>query len=390
MYEEYTQPYVNNYPQMASAIMYPGPAGQHLEKVTTTTRKMTTPIVVNRDSLISTLAGVNDEYKQALKNVNSFWGKLGKSVSDQQVRDALAAPNNKGRLESNMGWGQALSGALLSGLNTYGKMKAAEENKAAKDYEAALKQLTMEDSLMSRKEAADLQNALNTQTIEVDGYEKLNGPDMDSSTGTKAMQAQQEAVEKKIADAVDQESAAITMADVYNTVDQNPYQFSFLAKNMGGLYPRADLQRRNWVAQQAPVVGSVELQKLQKMMPNGFSGAINSAVEQKLMMPVREALASGIGSNIKSAVTTMLGSYYDQLQKEYVMKTQGQRLPFTKEQFINDQLTTNARQYNVDYDPADPTEPMFLPIKGVNKTVAATPEDVINRYAQYGAIVIQP
>ena len=68
------------------------------------------------------------------------------------------------------------------------------------------------------------------------------------------------------------------------------------------------------------------------------------------------------------------------------MKTQGQRLPFTKEQFINDQLTTNARQYNVEYDPADPTKPMFLPIKGVNKTAAATLEDFA---AQYGVKVIK-
>lgn len=177
MYKEYTQPYVNDYPQMANAMtpsMTYVSGGQELRPVTTTTRKVTTPVVVNRDSLISTLAGVRNDYKQALENANTFWGKLGKSVSDQQVRDALAAPTNKGRLESNMGWGQALSGALLSGLNTYGKFKAAEENKAAKDYEAALKQLTMEDSLMARKEAADLQNALNNQTVIVDGVEKVN------------------------------------------------------------------------------------------------------------------------------------------------------------------------------------------------------------------------
>lgn len=386
MYEEYTQPYVNNYPQIANAVMYPGAADQRLENVTTTTRKITTPVVVTRDKLIEALTGARKEYKAALEDANTFWGKLGKSVSDEQVRNALAAPTNKGRLESNMGWGQALSGALLSGLNTYGKFKAAEENKAAKDYEAVLKQLTMEDSLMARKEAADLQNALNTQTIEVEGYEKLNGPATGSSTSTKAKQTQQEAVEKKIADAVDQESAASTMADVYHTVDQNPNQFSWLARNAFGAYPGRDLQRRNWVTQQAPVVGAVELQKLQKMMPSGFSGAINSAVEQELMMPVRKALASGNGSSIKAAVTTMLGGYYDQLQKEYIMKTQGQRLPFTKEQFINDQLTTNARQYNVEYDPADPSEPMFLPIKGVNKTVAPTIEDFA---AQYGVKVIK-
>lgn len=386
MYEEYTQPYVNDYQQMANAIVYPGSAGQHLEKVTTTTKKQTRPYTVSReDQLRRVLAGSN-RYNEVLQDNNGFWNNLSKTVSDQQVRDALAAPTNKGRLESNMGWGQALSGALLSGLNTYNKFNQAKEDQARKEHENIMKQIAMEDSLLAREEAGDLQDALNNQTIEVEGYEKLNGPYTGSSTGTKAMQAQQEAVEKKIADAVDQESAAITMADVYNTVDQNPYQFSLVAKNVNGVYPRADLQRRNWVIQQAPIVGSVELQKLQKMMPNGFSGAINSVVEQKLMMPAREALVSGIGSNIKAAVTTMLGNYYDQLQKEYVMKTQGQRLPFTKEQFINDQLTTNARQYNVDYDPADPTKPMFLPIKGLNKTVAVTPEDLA---AQYGIKIIQ-
>lgn len=190
---EYTQQYPMMYNAMTPSMTYVS-GGQDFKPVTTTTRKITTPVVVNRDSLISTLAGVNNEYKQALKNVNNFWSKLGKSVSDQQVRDALAAPTNKGRLESNMGWGQALSGALLSGLNTYGKFKTAEENKAAKDYEAALKQLTMEDSLMARKEAADLQNALNTQTVTVDGVEKYNLPKDNGKAGTAGSEMLQNAI----------------------------------------------------------------------------------------------------------------------------------------------------------------------------------------------------
>ena len=184
--------YSQQFPGMFNAMspMSFSQGAQQLVPVTTTTRKATTPVVVNRDSLISTLAGVNDEYKQALADANSFWGKLGKSVSDEQVRNALAAPTNKGRLESKMGGVQALSGALLSGLNTYGKFKAAEENKAAKDYEAALKQLTMEDSLMARKEAADLQNALNNQTITVEGMEKLNT----GKTGTAGNEMLQNAI----------------------------------------------------------------------------------------------------------------------------------------------------------------------------------------------------
>ena len=380
MYEEYTQPYVNDYQQMANAFMYPGSISQHLEDVTTTTRKKTRPYMVSReDQLRRVLAGSN-RYNEVLQDNNGFWNNLSKTVTDQQVRDALTPPTNKGRLESNMGWGQALSGALLSGLNTYSKFNQAKEDQARKEHENTMKQIAMEDSLLAREEAGDLQDALNNQTIEVEGHEKLNGPAMGSSTGTKAMQAQQEAVEKKIADAVDRESAAITMADVYHTVDQHPNQFSWVARNTFGMLPNPDLQRRNWVAQQAPVVGGVELQKLQKMMPNGFSGAINSTVEQELMMPVRAALTSGSGSSIKSAITTMFGDYYDQLQKEYIMKTQGQRLPFTKEQFINNQLTANAREYNVDYDPADPAQPMFLPIKGVNNTKPTAVEEVAKLY----------
>lgn len=179
---EYAQQYPVMYTAMTPSPTYVGSGGQDFKNVTTTTKKSTKPVIVNRDMLISTLAGVNDEYKQALDEANGFWGKLGKSVSDQQVRDALAAPTNKGRLESKMGWGQAISGGILSGLNTYGKLKAAEENKATKDYEAALKQLTMEDALMARKEAADLQNALNNQTITVRGMEKYNLP-KDGSNG---------------------------------------------------------------------------------------------------------------------------------------------------------------------------------------------------------------
>ena len=380
--------YLQQYPQMYNAINPVSfiQGSQTLVPATTVTKKHTQPVVVTRENLINALKTGTNDYKKALNENNTLAAALGKDIADKKVETTLAVATNKGRLESEISPLQAFAGGILAGLNTYGKISQNTEDTAAKQYDATIKGISTEDALLSKQEAADLQNALNNQTIEVEGYEKLNGPATGSSTGTKAKQTQQEAVEKKIADAVDQESAAITMADVYHTVDQNPNQFSWLARNTFGAYPYRDLQRRNWVAQQAPVVGGVELQKLQKMMPNGFSGAINSAVEQKLMMPVREALASGVGSNIKAAVTTMLGNYYDQLQKEYIMKTQGQRLPFTKEQFIDDQLTTNAREYNVDYDPADPSEPMFLPIKGVNKTPAATLEDFA---AQYGVKVIK-
>lgn len=182
----------SQYPQMYNAMspMSFSQGAQTLVPVTTTTRKTTTPVVVDRNKLIEALSGASDQYKAALAETNDFWSNLGKAVSDQQVRDALAAPTNKGRLESKMSGLQAISGGLLSGLNTYGKMKAAEENKAAKDYESALKQLTVEDSLMARKEAADLQNALNNQTVTVKGQEKLST----GKTGTAGAEMLQNAI----------------------------------------------------------------------------------------------------------------------------------------------------------------------------------------------------
>lgn len=165
-----------NYSQIPISYYQQYTGGQDFRPVTTTTRKSTKPIVVNREDLVTALAGASDEYKKALEESNILMGALGKAVSDEQVARVLAAPTNKGRLESSMGWGQALSGALLSGLNTYGKLKQNQENKAAKEYEDALKMATITDTLKAREEAADLQNALNNQTVTVTGMEKYNLP----------------------------------------------------------------------------------------------------------------------------------------------------------------------------------------------------------------------
>lgn len=182
----------NQYPMMSEyqhpIIIGGGSGGQDFKDVTTTTRKSTKPIVVTREDLVTALAGASDEYKKALEESNTLMGALGKSVSDEQVAKILAAPTNKGRLESKMGWGQALSGALMSGLNTYGKLNQIKENKAAKEYEDALKMATMTDTLRAREEAADLQNAVNNQTVTVQGQEKYNLPkDSDGQGGIQSL-----------------------------------------------------------------------------------------------------------------------------------------------------------------------------------------------------------
>lgn len=322
------------------------------------TRTIAQPIVVSRDDLIKNLAGATDQYKQAMLDTRDAGTAVGSAVDDRMVEKMLSTPQNKGRLESELPIESALMGGLLKGFqayNTVSNMKLAQEKE---NYLNMLKQIEMEDALKAREEAAAAKNAeLNKVTTETTEYTDPVG----GTYGSQQQKLYDEAIQKD----VERKSAAVTAADVWNTVDQHPNHFSEFAQNeyFGWVMPGDDRKRRGWVAQQAPQIGGVELQKLQDMMPKGFSGAINSAVEQRLMMPVREAMNSGIGSKIKPAIETYLGGYYDELQKEYAIQSGGQVLPFTKEQFVSDQLNRNPRQYNVDYDPSDANKPMFKPIK---------------------------
>lgn len=306
---EYTQQYPMMYNAMTPSMTYVS-GGQELRPVTTTTRKVTTPVVVNRDSLISTLAGVNNEYKQALEDANTFWGKLGKSVSDQQVRDALAAPTNKGRLESNMGWGQALSGALLSGLNTYGKFKTAEENKAAKDYEAALKQLTMEDGLMARKEAADLQNALNNQVITVQGMEKVNLPKDDGkSGGIEALRPLDSTLGERIRENKDAFGFSARVADMATNGELSKMATSSIAK---GLQGDENLAARGQLLQEvSQVVGAVTA--LQRASGTA-AGMMNSDTEGKRALGILSNPSEHDSETLAAAVDTATKMYNNALR----------------------------------------------------------------------------
>lgn len=169
---------MNNYSQdFINAIgSYQG--GQYLRPVTTTTttKKVTTPVIVNRENLINALKTASGEYKDALAKNNNLATALSRSVSDEDANRWLQAPTNKGRLESEMSPLQAFVGGTLSGINTYGKMNQFQEDQAGKMYDTSMKEISTEDALMNRQEAADLQNAVNNQEQmqTVSGFEKLN------------------------------------------------------------------------------------------------------------------------------------------------------------------------------------------------------------------------
>jgi hypothetical protein len=168
--------YSQQYPQMYNAMspMSFSQGAQTLVPVTTVTRKNTQPVVVSREDLINALKTGTNDYKKALAENNTLAAALGKAISDREVENTLAAPTNKGRLESEISPLQAFAGGTLAGFNTYGKISQNAEDTAAKQYDATMKGISAEDSLLSKQEAGDLQNALNNQTVTVEGMEKLN------------------------------------------------------------------------------------------------------------------------------------------------------------------------------------------------------------------------
>ena len=135
------------------------------------TRTIAQPIVVSREDLIRNLAGATDQYKKALADYNDLGTAVGASVDKDMITKALSAPQNKGRLESEMSWAQALSGGLLQGFKSYNDAAAQKMNMYKNQYDAMLNEAKMVDELKAREEAAAAKNAeLNKKTIEETKY----------------------------------------------------------------------------------------------------------------------------------------------------------------------------------------------------------------------------
>lgn len=135
------------------------------------TRTIAQPIVVSREDLINNLAGATKQYKQALADYNDWGTAVGASVDKDMITKALSAPQNKGRLESEMSWAQALSGGLLQGFKSYNDAAAQKMNMYKNQYDAMLNEAKMVDELKAREEAAAAKNAeLNKKVIEETDY----------------------------------------------------------------------------------------------------------------------------------------------------------------------------------------------------------------------------
>ena len=309
---EYTQ----QYPQMTNVMYSPYQqqqytnSGEDFKKVTTTTRKKTRPYMVSReDQLRRVLAGSN-RYNEVLQDNNGFWNNLSKTVTDQQVRDALTPPTNKGRLESNMGWGQALSGALLSGLNAYGKFNQAKEDQARKEHENTMKQIAMEDSLLAREEAADLQDALNNQTIEVEGYEKYKLPsEGKNANGIQALRPLDSTLSERIRENPNAFGFNARVADMATNGELSKMATSSIAK---GLQGNENLAARGQLLQEvSQVVGAVTA--LQRAGGTAAS-MMNSDAEGKRALGILSNPGEQDSETLAAAVDTATKMYNDALR----------------------------------------------------------------------------
>lgn len=135
------------------------------------TRTMAQPVVVSREDLIKNLAGATEDYKKALADYHDYGTAIGASVSDDMIKRALSAPQNKGRLESEMSPWQALAGGIMQGFKSYNDAKAQKLATQKSGYDAILQEIKNMDELRAREEAAAAKNAeLNKEVIEETKY----------------------------------------------------------------------------------------------------------------------------------------------------------------------------------------------------------------------------
>lgn len=135
------------------------------------TRTMAQPVVVSREDLIKNLAGATEDYKKALADYHDYGTAVGASVSDDMIKRALSAPQNKGRLESEMSPWQALAGGIMQGFKSYNDAKAQKLATQKSGYDAILQEIKNMDELRAREEAAAAKNAeLNKEVIEETKY----------------------------------------------------------------------------------------------------------------------------------------------------------------------------------------------------------------------------
>lgn len=245
-----------------------------------------------------------------------------------------------GNALANLG-GQTLPGQIdwLGGLRAFGGAYTGPTNAAIdrlkQDYDMSRSDLA--DALMYDKAMGE------HQVTDTDiGYD--GGGAARAGLGMGQKQAQYETTNENL-------------ADIYQTLVENPITFSTVGKMKLDEDSRALIKAVE--GRGIETLGHNEFAYLASIMPSGFASAINTAKEQEMMRPYTTQFSEGTGSAKKAAIKNMVSSIYDAYANE--AKQQGFKMPITREEYINSRLE-GGRAYNPKFFTGASTE-MYMPKK---------------------------
>lgn len=180
------------------------------------------------------------------------------------------------------------------------------------------------------------------------------------------------------------EVGAETLADIYKTVANNELLFS----NLAPLYLDENSRALKSAITQQGVekLGHNEFAYLSDIMPRGFSSALNTAAEQRLMRPYTTGFEEGTGTAKISAIKGMLGSIYDAYATE--ARQQGYNMPISRQDYINSRLES-GREYNPAYFAGKSTQ-MYKQAEPETKAKTVTQGQVIEGYRFKGGDTNNP
>ncbi len=274
----------------------------------------------------------------------------------KKLSDALRARETMGytianalmALPQQQGYGTWLGDfARAFGAGFTGKTNAAID-RAQQEYDAGMKDLAQ--ALAFDKAMGDTtrqEQAIGYTPMEYAGGERKGTTQQGSERAAKY------------------ETANENLADLYQTVVDNPITFSSagaLNQAEGARALRAAVDSRG-----VETLGHNEFEYLQSIMPKGFTTAINTVKEQEMMRPYTTQFAEGAGSAKKAAIKNMISSIYDAYAKE--AKQQGIAMPMSREEYINSRLQ-RGRSYNPEYFTGASSE-MYLPKRTTSESLPA-------------------
>lgn len=253
------------------------------------------------------------------------------------LANALAAiPQQQGYGSWLSDFARAFGGGMAGPMNAYAARAAAKHDNEMKDLETILKY---------DKEMGKTQNTTQTQTMKYD--EMPYG--MPGGKGKGNTQTP----EDKAKGIATTENVAMTLGDLYKTIDANPQAFSAT----GGIKQDAtSMGLKSGVdVMGVDTIGKREFQYLKDLMPNGFATTINAAKEQEIMRPYTTKFHNGRGSEKKATIKGMLGSIYDAYSADAA--AQGYQMPISKEQYIQSRID-GGREINAEWF-SKPDFPMY-------------------------------